>query len=630
VEQILKSIKALDSLDYFSPWREILLGDKAIGYWEKILLENHEWGLCGEFGEYLDLSQVPFVIVIEYIDSFFRYLPEYSQNKYAIQDQIAKAYLVRKLEDDNIAIKKELEKKLFGTLEKKRELINAHLLWMQAFIAKVKGEESSLELDPTRCTVGKWLQKHHGDPAYEKIHEKHKHLHALAQSALRMYEKKEYAFFLLPYMDIVSYSYTIRDMLLHFYFVEHLDSIYIDPLSGLPNYLQLFHSIETFSSDKSLFVFNISGFSNINLVHGHKKSNKIIKEIAKYLSTRIGDGLSYRIYADEFAVILPTRGRDQLIRELKEGIEAYPFEIDNKSVNIRLYGSVAQVGSNVLERCEYGLIASRKQHGIIVNADTIGQEQLDAFAENISFQQKLRLAFMDNRIKLFYQPILDLKENRIEKYEVLMRLEDDDGTIRTPDYFLDTLKNMYLYPEVTKLIIQQAFSYFRDKPYAFSLNLTYGDIKNPEIRTFIVTILKNNPDTASRCTFELIESEAILNLEEIHAFIEMAHSYGAKIAIDDFGSGYSNYDLVFNLEIDYIKIDGSLIKNLLSDTKSEIMVNSIVTLAREKGAKVIAEWVSDRGLLAKVKETGIEYAQGFYIGEPAPDLHSVFPESLHS
>jgi len=620
MDTIQKSIEALDSLDYFTPWREVLLGETVKRYWEKILLQTHDPGLCRELGEYLDLNHVPFVIVIEYIETFFRYAPEYAQNKYAIQDSIAKAYLVRKLEDDSIAIQKELDKKLFGTLEKKRELINAHLLWMKAFIAQVKGEKSPLQLDPTRCTVGKWLQSNRGNPSYEKINEKHNYLHALAQSALRMYEKKEYAFFLLPYMDIVAYSYTIRDMLLHFYFVEHLDSIYIDPLSGLPNYLQLFHSIDTYSSDKSLFVFNVSGFSNINLVHGHKKGNKIIKDIANYLSSRSYEGMAYRIYADEFAVILPTKGREEAISDLKEGIEAYPFEIDQTQIPIRLYGSVAQIGANVLELCEYGLIASRKQHGLVFNADTIEQEQMDAFAANISFQQKLRLAFMDNRIKQFYQPILNLKENTVEKYEVLMRLEEDDGTIRTPDFFLKTLKSMYIYPEVTKLIIQQAFSHFREYPYAFSLNLTYSDIKDPDIRTFIVTILKNNPDIATQCTFELIESEAILNLEEIHAFIKMVHSYGAKIAIDDFGSGYSNYDLIFNLDIDYIKIDGSLIKNLLTDNKSEIMVNSIVTLAKEKGAKVIAEWVSDKALLQKVKDIGIAYAQGNYIGKPSPEL----------
>ena len=619
MQTIRKSIEKLEKLNYFTPWNKTLFGEEIVHYWERILPEGSDKALCREMGKYLDRHQVPFVIVVEYIESFFRFSPEYAQNKYAIQDTVAKAYLVRKLEDDRMAIEKELEKKLFGILEKKRELIDAHLLWMRAFISRVKGEESPLELDPTRCTVGRWLQSHRNDPSFEKINEKHNQLHALAQSALRMYEKKEYAFFLLPYHDILSYSYAIRDMLLHIYFVEQLDSIYIDPLSGLPNYLQLFHSIGGYGEEQSLFVFNVSEFSNINLVYGHKKGNQIIRDIARYLSSRTEQGLAFRIYADEFAVVIPTQEREQTIRRIRNGIEAYPFRIDGTPIALRIYGSVARIGPSVLELCEYGLISSRDQHGLIINADAIDQKQLDAFAENLSFQLKLRLAFMDHRIKLFYQPILNLQENTIKKYEVLMRLEDE-GQIYTPAYFLATLKSMYIYPEVTKLIIQQAFAYFGGKPYFFSINLTYGDVKNPEIRSFIVTILKDNPEVGERCTFELIESEAIHNLDEINAFVTMVHSYGARVAIDDFGSGYSNYDVVFNLDIDYIKIDGSLIKNLLTDHKSEIMVNSIVTLAREKGAKVIAEWVSSRELLEKVKAIGIECAQGHYIGEPAPDL----------
>jgi len=620
MDTIQKALQELDQLDYFAPWKDILLGEKALYYWEKMLLEDQEQTLFCEVGIYFDINHVPFVIVIEYIDTFFRYATQYVTHKYKIQDNIAKAYIIRKLEDDRHMIQKELDKKLLGSLEKNRELINAHLLWMQSFIAKVKGEDVALELDPTCCTIGKWLLKNKENPAFQQINTKHNYLHALAQSALRMHEKKEYAFFLLPYIDIVAYSYTIRDILMHFYFIEHLDSIYIDPLSGLANYLQLFHSIEDYNQEMSLFVFNINEFSKINLVHGHKKANSIIKDLAKYLSTQQGKGFTYRIYADEFAVILPTKGREQLISELKNGIETYSFQIDTLEITIRIYGSVAKIGQKVLELCEYGLIASQQQRGMIINADEIDERQLEVFAENISFQQKLRLAFMDNRIKQYYQPILSLEYDRIEKYEVLMRLEDDTGEILSPSYFLDTLKKMYIYPEVTKLMIQKAFSFFKEKPYTFSINLTYTDIKDPNIKAFIATILEKNPNIAKRCIFELIETEAILNLEEINEFIIMVHQYQVKIAIDDFGSGYSNYDLIFHLDIDYIKIDGSLIKNLLTDHKSEIMVESIITLAKEKGAQVIAEWVSNEALLSKVKEMGISFAQGYCIGKPSAQL----------
>jgi len=404
---------------------------------------------------------------------------------------------------------------------------------------------------------------------------------------------------------------------MHFYFVEHLDSIYIDPLSGLPNYLQLFHTIEANNDTTlSLFVFNISEFRHINLMYGHKVGYKVIKEVAKFLENRLEQGFCYRIYADEFAMILPTEKRDNIVRELKEAIETHVFNVDNRQISLKIYGSIATLNQNVLELCEYGLIMSDEQHGAVVNVDKIQKKELEQFASRISFQQKIRLAFLDNRILIYYQPIMQINENSVYRYEALMRLEDDQGKILPPAHFLDTLKKMYIYPEVTKFILQRTFAFFKTLPYQFSINLSYSDIQDANIQAFIFTLLKENKETAKRCMFELTESEAVHNLEEINDFFIMVREYGVKIAIDDFGAGYSNYDLIFNLELDYIKIDGSLIKNLLHDQKSEIMVSSIVTLAHEKGANVIAEWVSNEMLLNKVKSMGIELAQGYHLGKP--------------
>ncbi|RRS31060.1 MAG: hypothetical protein P794_04955, partial [Epsilonproteobacteria bacterium (ex Lamellibrachia satsuma)] len=514
----------------------------------------------------------------------------------------------------------ELEKKLLLTLEKNRKLINAHLHWMQTFIANIKGEKKPLELDPHYCEIGKWLLAYKGDSDYEEIDKKHKCLHALAQSAIRMHEKREYAYFLLPYHEILTYSYNIRDMLMNFYMVEHLDSIYIDPLTGLSNYLQLLEYIESCNKEMSLFIFNISEFSKINLVYGHKKSNKILKEIANYLLEEVGAESVFRIYADEFAVVIDTKDRKSIASKMKIEIENHLYTVSENKITLRIYGCVASFGEQVLELCEYGMMASKEQHGSIIESEKIDKDQIEYFANNITFQQKLRLAFMDSRILLYFQPILDLRSNKIIKYEVLMRIKDEHGEILLPSDFLDILKKMYIYPEVTKLIIKKAFEFFKDKPYKFSINLSYLDIIDTEIKIFISTILKNNSETAKRCIFELLESEAALNLQEVNDFFVMVHSYGAKIAIDDFGSGYSNYDVIFNFDIDYIKIDGILVQNLENDHKSQIMVESIVSLAKETGSKVIAEWISNKTLLEKVRVMGIDYAQGYYIGKPSPAL----------
>jgi EAL domain-containing protein (putative c-di-GMP-specific phosphodiesterase class I) len=287
---------------------------------------------------------------------------------------------------------------------------------------------------------------------------------------------------------------------------------------------------------------------------------------------------------------------------------------------LRLYGSVGKKTRHILEHCEFGLSASKEHYGIIVDTDKMDREEIQSYAEKFSFGQHLRLAFLDKRIYPHIQPILNLRTNQIDHYEVLMRIENEDGSIMLPQEFLPTLKKMYLFPEVTKYIIQKSFELFEKHPYDFSINITYADIVDESIRTFIATLIKENPQTARRCTFELLENEAVHNLDEVNNFFAFLHRNGLKIALDDFGTGYANYDTILQLDIDMIKIDGSLINSMASDHKSRIIVESIVAIARTSNAKVVAEWVRDAEILALVKEIGIDYAQGFHIGKPAIDF----------
>jgi EAL domain-containing protein (putative c-di-GMP-specific phosphodiesterase class I) len=242
------------------------------------------------------------------------------------------------------------------------------------------------------------------------------------------------------------------------------------------------------------------------------------------------------------------------------------------------------------------------------------------YAEKFNFGQRLRIAFADKRIYPYFQPIMDMRKNKITRYEVLIRLEDEEGSILLPDEFLPTLKKMYIFPEITKYIIQKSFDFFADSPYDFAINITYADIIDESIRTFIATIIKENPQTAKRCIFELLENEALKNIEEVNSFFSFFHQYGLKIALDDFGTGYANYETFLQLDIDLIKIDGSLIKNILHDHKSRIVVEAIVAIARTTNAKVVAEWVSDKEIYDMVKKMDIDYAQGYYIGYPTAHL----------
>ncbi|MBC8238636.1 MAG: EAL domain-containing protein, partial [Helicobacteraceae bacterium] len=163
------------------------------------------------------------------------------------------------------------------------------------------------------------------------------------------------------------------------------------------------------------------------------------------------------------------------------------------------------------------------------------------------------------------------------------------------------------------------FSTFENNNLEFSINLSIEDIMSSEMYNFIIQKLKDS-DASNRVTFELLESEAIQDFKKVERFISEAKRHGAQIAIDDFGSGYSNFSYLTKMNADYIKIDGSLIKDIDVDKTSYIVVETIVEFAKKLGIKTIAEYVHSSIVMDKVKELGIDYSQGFYIDKPSINI----------
>ncbi len=613
-------IEIITESNYFSAWRKVLLSETSASEWKQLLEHHDSDKFYNLVADKLHANNVPYVIVTEYMDEFFRYYKNYSIDWHWVKNRVAQAYLQKKLKFDSESIEIEINKKLSTTLETKRDLINAHLRWMQAFIKSIIDQPQDFELDATRCYVGKWLIEDELATKDLKINELHQNLHAMAQSAVRMYERKDYAYFLLLYLDILMSSYQIRDLIMNIYFSRRLTSIYRDPLTTQANYFQLKHDIPEYDKNSSLFVFNMKEFSKINLLYGHEAGDKIIKSIIDIVLRIDVITQVYRIYGDEFAVLFPTANRDNIINRLKTDLEKYEFHIDDDVISLSFYASVAAVTPHVLERCEYGLMVSKTHHGHIINVDIIDGKILQSYAQNITLSQQLRLAFMDNRIIPYFQPIYDVKSGIITKYETLMRIEDLNGDMLAPVKFLEVLQGMYIYPEVTKLIIKKTFAIFKDNDFEFSINLSFADIIDIDTEGFIIAMLKQYPETAKRCTFELLENEAIHNHEEVCAFFDLLHSYGVKIALDDFGVGYSNYDTIFKFDLDYIKIDGSLTESILTNKKSLVLIESIITVAKKLDAKLIIEFVSSKEIFDVVSKLEIDYIQGYYIGKPSASL----------
>lgn len=213
-----------------------------------------------------------------------------------------------------------------------------------------------------------------------------------------------------------------------------------------------------------------------------------------------------------------------------------------------------------------------------------------------------------------------MKTGEINKYESLMRIIKEDGSIMAPKEFLGIAKNSKLYHDLSRMLIDKTFEIFQYSSYEFSINLSFLDITDKKTTDFILNKLEKS-GIGPWVVFELLESEGIENYSSIMYFIEQVKSYGSKIAIDDFGSGYSNFERLLELKIDYIKIDGSLIKYINKNDDMKIITKTIANFAKELGIQTIAEYVHSQEVFDVIKELDIDFAQGYHLGEPSKNLH---------
>ncbi len=416
-------------------------------------------------------------------------------------------------------------------------------------------------------------------------------------------------------------------------FIEESSSvIWTDIITNLPNRDRILIDIER-TEKPSLILANIDFFKEINDCYGNKIGDLILKETSHRLK-KMQEELDYRLYrmpADEFALLFDCdicrESLIDIVKLLSNIINERPFIMNGHEINVRVTFGIA-LGDDICN----DEITEGKWRKLATNADMalkrakrlqknfiIFDESMEITKEyenNIMWKQKLKDAIHNQRIIPFFQPIVNNFNGKIEKYETLVRLIDKQGTIIHPNNFLDLAKKSHLYDNITKAMITGSFAMFENLNYEFSINLTVNDILDEDINKFIKDELKKNKNTAGRVVFEILESEGIENYKEVMVFIEEVKDLGCKIAIDDFGSGYSNFEHIMRLDVDYIKIDSSLIKNLPYDKNSQIITRTIVNFAKELELKTISEYVHSREVYEKGVELGVDYSQGFYFGEP--------------
>ncbi len=404
-----------------------------------------------------------------------------------------------------------------------------------------------------------------------------------------------------------------------------IEEQFIDELTLLPNRQKLLKDLKD-SKIQKIAMININSFRDINNFYGFEAGDLVLKKFSQILLDKISTNINldlYRVANDVFAIC--TKNKDNLkeIRDICTNIiehfSLHPILINNNSFYLSISIGVARnckdsaVQNNLLSKAEYALrIAKKRDISILFLDENI--ELYNKLKENKKLIEELKNALISNNLLIYGQKLIN-NISKKEKYEILMRVKLEDGSILTPYSFLKEAKKAKLYLGMTRMLVKKACEYFKGKDIDFNLNLTLEDIKDQYTMDFIVNAMEKT-NTAKQITFEIVESEGIESFTEVSNFIKKAKKLGCKIAIDDFGTGYSNFEYIIKLDVDYIKIDGSLIKNINTDNNLYLTVQTIVGFAKALKIKTVAEFVHNEEVLNCVKNLDIDYSQGFFIDEP--------------
>ncbi|XPV69843.1 MAG: EAL domain-containing protein [Halarcobacter sp.] len=406
--------------------------------------------------------------------------------------------------------------------------------------------------------------------------------------------------------------------------IELRKQLYTNSLTGLPNRRTLLEDINHYD-DGALLIINIDDFKEINDFFGHAVGDKILIAFSKKLSEiNIKEDNTNLIHlsGDEFALFfLRKPSKKEFIKfaqKLIENIEKIVFHHESNELSLRVTIGATYQAQEALEKADIALKSAKKQNkDFLLYDETFNVEQ--QYRNNMEWTKKLNWAIENDKIVPFYQLIFDNKTNKITSAECLIRMIDKEDNIITPYHFLLIAKKSKLYYKLTKIMIQKSCQYFQHLDCDFSINLSVEDLLDREIVEFITYNIKKY-NVNRKIVFELLETEGIENYEEVSSFINEMKFLGCRIAIDDFGSGYSNFEYLLQLNIDYIKIDGSLIKNLDKDKNAQIVVETIVSFAKKLNIIVVAEYVHSEAVYEKVKELNIDRSQGFLLAKPEESI----------
>jgi diguanylate cyclase (GGDEF)-like protein/PAS domain S-box-containing protein len=394
----------------------------------------------------------------------------------------------------------------------------------------------------------------------------------------------------------------------------------------------------------AVLLIDLDNFKDVNDTFGHMAGDDLLKGIGGLLKHRIRhtDTLA-RIGGDEFAVLLPETDAERAVIVADEFVKALNKQTAiladqslhiTASVGISLFG---RLGAAEVLACSDLAMYEAKQAGrnryAMYRSGNAGQ---DPGSARLSEAERLRQAVEEHRFLLYCQPILDLQTMEVRQHELLLRLPGSEGCeCLSPKSFLYIAERMGLILSIDSWVVREAILLIAaharaGRSLVLSVNISGKSIGDPKLSEVIEGALAETGINPECLILELTETAAIANLEQARAFTDRLRSRGCQVALDDFGAGFASFYYLKNFPFDYLKIDGEFIRDLAVNPVNQLIVNAIVGIAQGMSKKTIAEFVGDANTMQLLRNCGVDYAQGYHIGQPQPVTEALAVESQNS
>jgi len=412
-----------------------------------------------------------------------------------------------------------------------------------------------------------------------------------------------------------------------------------DPLTGLFNRRrfseELDRELRLASRSRArgaLFFVDLDQFKYINDTCGHPAGDRLIKKVADRLMRSVGEnGVVARFGGDEFAILAPgvsKREAAEMAEAILEDMRQLSHVEDENVIHVHCSVGMTMIKGgeathdDLIAQADIACREAKARGRNRAEFYKVSRREADQMAADVGWMRKLREAIDGDAFMLRFQPVVDIASGETSHHEVLVRLRMDDGQIIGPDMFLPAAIRFGLMAEIDAWMVDHAIEayahYSQDEPdLRFAINLSSNAFETENLSLYVASCLEKYNVKPDRVMFEITESLAVRHLTHVEKQISALREMGCEVALDDFGKGYSSLGYLQQLSVDYIKIDGSFIRNLVKNPVDQKMVRLIAEIGREAGMKTIAEYVQSAPAFSMLAELGVDFAQGFYVGKPA-------------